>query len=37
MYAKLLKCEFYTTKVGYLGFIVTLGGVLIKEDRVKTI
>jgi hypothetical protein len=37
LYAKLLKCEFHTQKVGYLRFIISPEGIAIEEDRVRTI
>ena len=37
LYAKMSKCEFHSQKVGYLGFIVTPGGVEMEEDRVGSI
>jgi transposase InsO family protein len=37
LYAKLSKCEFHTTRVAYLGFIVSTDGISMEEDRVATI
>jgi hypothetical protein len=36
-YVKLLKCEFSTERVEFLGFIITTEGVVIEPSRVDTI
>ena len=37
LYAKLLKCIFYTKNVKFLGFIVTPNSIVIDPTRVKAI
>ena len=37
LYIKVSKCEWYTTHVGYLGFVITLNGIEIEQDWVTTI
>ena len=37
LYAKPSKCVFHTTSTTFLGFVVTLGGVVIDEERVRCI
>ena len=37
LYIKLEKCEFHTWRVGFVGYMVTLNGVLMEEDCVSTI
>ena len=37
LYAKLSKCAFSTTKVNFLGFVVSVAGVSMEDSRVQTI
>ena len=37
LYANLSKCQFNTTQVEFLGFIVSTEGIKMDEERVKTI
>jgi len=37
LYAKVSKCAFHTTKIDFLGFIVTPEGVVMDSDRVRAI
>lgn len=37
LYANLKKCEFFTTKVDFLGYVVSTAGVSIDRSRVSTI
>ena len=37
LYAKLEKCEFRTTRVGFVGFVITPNGVAIEEDRIESV
>jgi hypothetical protein len=37
LYTKLSKCTFSTDTIKYLGFIVTLEGIWIEEDQIRTI
>lgn len=37
LYASLKKCEFFTTKVEFLSFIILINGVSIDKRRVDTI
>ena len=37
LYAKLLKYIFYTKNVEFLGFIITLGGIIMDSNYIKAI
>ena len=37
LYIKASKCEWHTTRVGYLGFVITPNGIEMEQDRVTTI
>lgn len=37
LYAKMSKCEFHTTKVDFLGYVITNEGVAMEQDRVEAI
>jgi len=37
LYINLKKCTFYTTSINFLGFIVSVNGVLIEKSRVDAI
>lgn len=37
LYANLNKCEFYTNRVGFLGFMVSKEGIQIEPERVEAI
>jgi hypothetical protein len=37
MYAKFNKCEFWITKVSFLGHVISAGGVSVDSDKVKDV
>jgi len=37
LYINLKKCSFYITSINFLGFIISVNGVLIKKSRVDAI
>jgi hypothetical protein len=37
MYAKFNKCEFWITKVAFLGHVISAGGVSVDSDKVKDV
>jgi hypothetical protein len=37
LYAKFSKCEFWVTKVAFLGHVISAGGVLVDPDKVKDV
>jgi hypothetical protein len=37
LYAKFSKCEFWLTKVAFLGHVISVGGVLVDPNKVKDI
>ena len=37
LYVNLSKCEFDTTTVNFLGYVISADGVAIEQDRIKTI
>jgi hypothetical protein len=37
LYAKFSKCEFWLTKVAFLGHVISAGGVLVDPDKVKDV
>jgi hypothetical protein len=37
LYAKFSKCEFWVTKVAFLGHAISAGGVLVDPDKVKDV
>jgi hypothetical protein len=37
LYAKFSKCEFWLTKVAFLGLVISAGGVLVDPGKVKVV
>jgi hypothetical protein len=37
LYAKLSKCEFWLTKVAFLGYVISAGGVQVDLGKVKDV
>jgi hypothetical protein len=37
LYAKFSKCDFWVTKVAFLGHVISAGGVLVDPDKVKDV
>jgi hypothetical protein len=37
LYAKFSKCEFWLTEVGFLGHVISAGGVSVDPDKVRDI
>jgi hypothetical protein len=37
LYVKLLKCQFYAKRTGFVGLIITPDGVKMKQDQMRTI
>ena len=37
LFGKLVKCVFHTRRVGFVGFVLTPGGVSMEDDRIKTV